>query len=173
MLKGILMAAKIEDKYNRCVTNKGKAKYCQMVQDIQPEHRPKKRMDNQTKELYQWVKASEVKYLPMEKCIHILDNTGTKRLGNFYENETGLIEIYIAPNGAHGGFTIKNEHLDHYSILIPVFPSPAHTQVTDTGILDKFIEAIKDEFKDENWDYLQFIADRVRNNNTPTDTPKG
>jgi len=29
-------------------------------------------------------------------------------------------------------------------------------------ILDSFIQAIRDEFKDENWDYLPFIADRVR-----------
>ncbi len=29
-------------------------------------------------------------------------------------------------------------------------------------ILSKFIEAIKSEFKDENWDYLNYIADRVR-----------
>lgn len=29
-------------------------------------------------------------------------------------------------------------------------------------ILSKFIRAIKDEFKDENWDYLTYIADRVR-----------
>jgi len=29
-------------------------------------------------------------------------------------------------------------------------------------ILSKFIKAIKDEFKDQNWDYLTYIADRVR-----------
>lgn len=29
-------------------------------------------------------------------------------------------------------------------------------------LLDIFIKEIRDEFKDENWDYLTFIADRVR-----------
>jgi hypothetical protein len=28
-------------------------------------------------------------------------------------------------------------------------------------LLFAFIKAIKEEFKDENWDYLDFIADRV------------
>lgn len=37
MIKGIKMAAKVELKYLKAVTNKGKAKWAQMVQDIQPE----------------------------------------------------------------------------------------------------------------------------------------
>lgn len=37
MIKGILKAAKVESKYLAAKTNKGKAKYAQMVQDIQPE----------------------------------------------------------------------------------------------------------------------------------------
>lgn len=37
MLKGILKAAEVEAKYLKCVSNKGKAKWAQMVQDIQPE----------------------------------------------------------------------------------------------------------------------------------------
>lgn len=37
MLKGILVAAKVESRYMKAVTNKGKAKWAQMVQDIQPE----------------------------------------------------------------------------------------------------------------------------------------
>lgn len=37
MLKGIQKAAEVETKYLKCVSNKGKSKYAQMVQDIQPE----------------------------------------------------------------------------------------------------------------------------------------
>lgn len=33
----------------------------------------------------------------------------------------------------------------------------------DRELLNTFIKEIKDEFKDENWDYLDFIADRVLN----------
>ena len=31
-----------------------------------------------------------------------------------------------------------------------------------TDILELFIEEIKQEFKDENWDYLTYVAERVR-----------
>jgi len=37
MLKGILKAKEVEAKYLRCISNKGKAKYAQMVRDISPE----------------------------------------------------------------------------------------------------------------------------------------
>lgn len=37
MIKGIKVAAKVELKYLKAVTNKGKAKWAQMVQDVQPE----------------------------------------------------------------------------------------------------------------------------------------
>lgn len=37
MLAGILKAAEVEVKYLKCVSNRGKAKWAQMVQDIQPE----------------------------------------------------------------------------------------------------------------------------------------
>jgi len=37
MIDGILKAKEVELKYLKCTTNKGKAKYCQMVQDIKPE----------------------------------------------------------------------------------------------------------------------------------------
>lgn len=37
MLNGIIKAAEVETKYLKCVSNKGKAKYCQMVSDIAPE----------------------------------------------------------------------------------------------------------------------------------------
>lgn len=34
MIRGLLMASEVEAKYLRCVSNKGKAKYAQMVSDI-------------------------------------------------------------------------------------------------------------------------------------------
>jgi hypothetical protein len=37
MLHGIQLAAKVELKYLKAVTNKGKGKWAQMVQDLQPE----------------------------------------------------------------------------------------------------------------------------------------
>lgn len=37
MLNGILKAAEVEQKYLRCVSNEGKAKWAQLVQDLQPE----------------------------------------------------------------------------------------------------------------------------------------
>ncbi len=41
-------------------------------------------------------------------------------------------------------------------------PDESHTPpVQHTGkIIDGFIKVIRDEFKDENWDYLDFIRDR-------------
>jgi hypothetical protein len=41
MIDGILMAKKVELKYLKCTTNKGKAKYAQMVQDVAPEDQDK------------------------------------------------------------------------------------------------------------------------------------
>lgn len=43
----------------------------------------------------------------------------------------------------------------------------AHNQTITDGrrnLLTAFISEVKREFKDENWDYLDFIADRVLNN---------
>jgi len=37
MLKGIKRAAEVENKYLRCVSNKGKAKHCQYVADAAPD----------------------------------------------------------------------------------------------------------------------------------------
>lgn len=37
MLKGIQVAAKVESKYLKALTNKTKAKWAQLVQDVQPE----------------------------------------------------------------------------------------------------------------------------------------
>ena len=37
MIKGIELASKIEKNYLRCTTLKGKAKWCQKLQDLQPE----------------------------------------------------------------------------------------------------------------------------------------
>jgi len=37
MIKGILKAAEVEDKYLRCKTNNGKAKHCEYVMEVQPE----------------------------------------------------------------------------------------------------------------------------------------
>ncbi len=37
MLKGILRAAEVESKYLRCISNKGKAKYCDYVRSIAPD----------------------------------------------------------------------------------------------------------------------------------------
>ena len=37
MIDGILTAKEVELKYLKCTSNKGRAKYCQMVQDIKPE----------------------------------------------------------------------------------------------------------------------------------------
>ncbi|KKL56665.1 hypothetical protein LCGC14_2243170, partial [marine sediment metagenome] len=36
MIDGILKAAEVEDNYLHCKTNKGKAKWAQMIQDINP-----------------------------------------------------------------------------------------------------------------------------------------
>ena len=37
MIKGILLAKKLEAKYLRCITNKGKAKYAQQIMNLQKE----------------------------------------------------------------------------------------------------------------------------------------
>ncbi len=36
-----------------------------------------------------------------------------------------------------------------------------HNVVNQRELLFAFIKEIKDEFKDQNWDYLDFIAERV------------
>lgn len=57
--------------------------------------------------------------------------------------------------------TINEQGIE--DIYLSEHPSPtADKEAEDTDILDDFIEAIKDEFKDQNWDYLTFIAERVR-----------
>lgn len=47
---------------------------------------------------------------------------------------------------------IESSHLDN--VELPKIK-------TQRELLDEFINEIKDEFKNVNWDYLNFIADRV------------
>jgi hypothetical protein len=58
-----------------------------------------------------WVKASEsIDRLPMEKFLHLRDNVGIERLGNFFE-EDGEIKCSICSNGAHESFVIPQKSL--------------------------------------------------------------
>lgn len=56
-----------------------------------------------------WVRAD--KGLPdFEKQVHLKDNVGCKRLGNFFENESGVPTLYICSNGAHEPFYVQKEN---------------------------------------------------------------
>lgn len=54
----------------------------------------------------------------------------------------------------------------------PAFEPVEQSGLRDELILEKFIKEIKDEFKDENWDYLDFIKDRVLKSNRDTITTR-
>ncbi len=56
------------------------------------------------------------------------------------------------------------ESMYHYEHITD-HPTPT-TEGKEQDILTDFINEIKNEFKDENWDYLEFIADRVRQKQT-------
>lgn len=82
----------------------------------------------------------------------IIDHFGTYLIDSFEKNiADGTWVIVDKPN---------SEILLKESNKIPTDNFEVeHTE--QPNILKEFIEAIKSEFKDENWEYLDFIADRV------------
>lgn len=62
-----------------------------------------------------WVKASEVKDLPMEKFMPIKDNVGCYRLGNFFKNEGNMTVFSVIGTEMYGTFIMTD--LDHIYIL--------------------------------------------------------
>lgn len=89
-----------------------------------------------------------------------------------------LTDFEFAPNhlfcvrGKYCEFTELSKVVQVY--VYPTYQKDKHTESKqpennfeqeNPDILDLFIREIKDEFKDENWDYLYFIAERVRSKN--------
>jgi hypothetical protein len=72
------------------------------------------------------------------------------------------------------------EEAEEYIKRMDIAKSVSATPVKETepaptngDELDDFIQEIKNEFRDENWDYLTFVAERVRRKRvTPTPTSK-
>jgi hypothetical protein len=90
----------------------------------------------------QWIKASESKErLPLEKLLHLKDNVGIERLGNFFK-EDGELKCAICANGAHEGFEIPEKDL--WSIYW-LDESGQQSQQEAAG--ETFIEKFEDDFQ--------------------------
>ena len=64
-------------------------------------------------------------------------------------------EIYKCPA------TNENEYCRHDIISAINFGAKWHQERSYSEAIDLFITEIKTEFKDDNWDYLEFIKERV------------
>jgi len=94
-----------------------------------------------------------------------------RQVGEVYELKRNIMitkeEIVELLNDYSGyvdrSCTDKAIHEDNFELIADAILSKLHqpTVSRQSELLFAFIKAIKEEFKDENWDYLDFIADRV------------
>lgn len=105
-------------------------------------------------EFNKWLKDKKQRYLEnKEECYNDILSSTTSAIDQFlkspYQAQKGVLESAVKCNEMFLEFVDNSIEVRH---------------LEQPQILKDFITAIKNEFKDENWDYLDFVADRVIEN---------